>query len=65
MKATLKEWRGYRGISQEALARKVGVTAQTIRNWESRKTEPSVSDLPKLKRALSMRASDSLIVGKE
>lgn len=33
-KYTLKQWRNLRGLSQEDLARKVGVTSRTIANYE-------------------------------
>jgi len=33
------------GMSFEAIASAVGVTAQTIRNWEAGKSEPDASNL--------------------
>ena len=40
----LKEWRKYRGITQERLAKLVGVTVQTIRAWESGRSFPIKGD---------------------
>ena len=40
----LKEWRKYRGITQERLAKLVGVTVQTIRAWESGRSFPVKGD---------------------
>src|SRR5689334_11058142 len=38
------------GLSQEALAAKVGTTANTISRWESGTYKPSLDDLDKLSR---------------
>ena len=36
----LKQARHAAGLSQAALARKLGVTTTTVRNWEHGRTEP-------------------------
>lgn len=46
--ALIKTLRKTKGISQEELARNLGVTLQTIRNWESQKTAPRAENLKKL-----------------
>src|SRR2546428_12470097 len=48
-----KEFRaayGERGISQEALATKMGVATNTISRWETATVRPSIEDLEKLAR---------------
>lgn len=44
----LKEKRAGLGLSQEQLAEKLGVTRQTIANWEKGKTYPDISSVLKL-----------------
>lgn len=49
----IKEFRGAygeEGISQEALAAKMGVAANTISRWETGTYEPTLNDLEKLAR---------------
>ena len=66
MKYTLKQWRMLRGMSQEELAKAIGKKSYiTIYHWEKGNYEPRVSDIEALKKALKLKASDSIIVGKE
>ncbi len=44
----LREGYGGEGVSQEALARQVGTTANTISRWETGTYKPSIEDLEKL-----------------
>ena len=46
----LREGFGGEGISQEALAKRVGTTANTISRWETSTYKPSIADLEKLSR---------------
>ncbi len=49
----IKEFRtayGERGISQEALASKMGVATNTISRWETATVKPTIEDLEKLAR---------------
>src|SRR5947199_7570541 len=49
----IKEFRtayGERGISQEALATKMGVATNTISRWETATVRPTIEDLEKLAR---------------
>ena len=46
----IKEAREAAGLSQEAAGHKLGVTRQTIKNWEDGVTEPSIG----LVRAMAM-----------
>lgn len=48
----LRENFGGEGLSQEALAKAVGTTANTISRWETGTYKPSIEDLEKLSRAL-------------
>jgi len=41
---------GGEGISQEALAKEVGTTANTVSRWETGTYKPSIEDLEKLSR---------------
>ena len=37
----IKEFRGKLGLTQEALARELGISVETVRRWEGGKTQPS------------------------
>ena len=45
---------GEKGISQEALAAKVGVATNTVSRWETATYEPTLDDLERLSRALGV-----------
>src|SRR5271166_3059823 len=45
---------GEKGISQEALADKVGVATNTVSRWETATYEPTLDDLERLSRALGI-----------
>jgi transcriptional regulator with XRE-family HTH domain len=45
----LKHIRSRKGWTQESLARKVGVSLNTVQRWESGKTHPSPLAMEKLK----------------
>ncbi len=44
----LKQLRKHKGISQKQLAKIIGVSIQTVFNWENGFFEPNISDLIKL-----------------
>ncbi|MDO5044571.1 MAG: helix-turn-helix transcriptional regulator [Coriobacteriia bacterium] len=44
----IKTLRKTKGISQEELARNLGVSLQTVRNWESDKAAPRAENIKKL-----------------
>lgn len=48
MQITLKACRINSNMEQEAWAKEIGVTLNTISNWERGKTEPSLSQLRKI-----------------
>jgi len=48
----LRQGYGKTGISQEALAKMIGVATNTISRWETAVYEPTLDDLEKLARAL-------------
>lgn len=50
----LKSWREQAGFSQEVLADRLGVTRQTVINWESGATSPPLSRLVQMAQILSV-----------
>ena len=52
----IREVRQARGMSQVELARLLGVTKQSISNWENDNIQPSIEMLVKLARSLSVSA---------
>ena len=62
LKLTLKQWRRLKDITQEELAERVGKTAVTISKWEQGHTEPKMSDMDNLRKALELKASDSIVL---
>jgi transcriptional regulator with XRE-family HTH domain len=50
----LKRLRRARGLSREELAVKVGIGAQTLKNYETRRTEPTVSMFVRLAQELAV-----------
>lgn len=55
-----KSWREQAGFSQESLANRLGVTRQTVINWESGATSPPVSRLLQMAQILSVPLADML-----
>jgi|WetSurMetagenome_2_1015567.scaffolds.fasta_scaffold1223957_2 putative transcriptional regulator len=49
----IKKYRGHKGISQEQLAREIGVSLNTVHRWESGKTLPSPLAMSKLQEILN------------
>lgn len=58
----LRKIRKIKGFSQNQLAEQVGMTRQTISNFEQNKTSPRLSDLEDFSRALGVRLHDLLSV---
>lgn len=50
----LREWREQAGFSQEVLADRLGVSRQTVINWESGATSPPMSRLVQIAQVLSV-----------
>lgn len=61
MRHFFKEWRKYRGLSQEELADQVGVTASTISQLETYKQGFTDTTLAALASALACEPADLLI----
>ena len=59
----IQELRTSQGLTQKALAEKIGVKNYTIANWEQNRTEPSVKDLKDL--ADFFACSIDYLVGRE
>ena len=56
----LKALRAERGLSQEALAKKVGVSREYIARLETGKHDPPLSTLTKLAKALKVKVTSLL-----
>lgn len=48
----IRQCRGRKGLTQEQLARKIGVSLNTVQRWESGKTTPSPLAMEKLQSLL-------------
>jgi len=59
----LKDIRKREGLSQEALAERVGCNRDTIRRWEKCVCEPSITQAQRLANALNANLSDLLDFG--
>ena len=53
----IAEARELRGWTQEQLAASIGTTQQTIQRWESGQTEPKLSSIKKISKALGITLS--------
>jgi len=58
MEVRLREWRTYRGYSQERLAHEAGVTLRSYQRWEHGQVRPNVEDALRLARVLRCRVED-------
>ena len=54
----LREWRRRRKISQQELADLLGVTRNTVINWEAGKSSPDLEKIPAICEALGIPAGD-------
>ena len=59
----IQELRSNYGLTQKALAEKIGVKNYTVANWEQNRTEPSLKDLKDL--ADFFNCSIDYLVGRE
>jgi transcriptional regulator with XRE-family HTH domain len=59
----LKEWRNKQGLTQQALAQKLGVARATVASWEIGRTEIPYEALKKLKEEFNLDLN-WLIAGK-
>ena len=55
IKLTLKAIRVNMGKSQEEMAKLYGVAKETVSNWETYKTYPSVRDIPNIENATGLK----------
>lgn len=53
-----------KGLSQEKLAEKLGVSSQAVSKWENDASCPDISLLPELARVLEV-TTDELLIGKK
>ena len=61
MKDTIKVWRVRKGLTQEQLAKKMGVSAPTIHYWENGTTMPSGKNLQMLASVFGISADDIIL----
>jgi transcriptional regulator with XRE-family HTH domain len=54
----LKQKRRARGMTQSALARKLGITSSAVSEWERGKNGPAAKLIPKLSRLLNIPADE-------
>ena len=59
----IKAIRNRRNLSAEHVARELGVTRQTVMNWEAGKTEPGVSQIRAMCTLFGVTAEELLEVG--
>ncbi len=62
LKLTLKAIRVNMGKSQEEMAKLYGVTENTLSNWETYRTYPSVKDIPNIERATGLKYDDIIFL---
>lgn len=53
-KERLKELRKYKGLTQKQLSKEICVSEDSIYNWESGRSEPSLVDLINLSKVLNV-----------
>ena len=61
--AQIRELRENFVLSQEALARKLGVAVRTVARWESGTSKPSPLAIEKLSQILEGKHSESILTG--
>lgn len=62
LKLTLKAIRVNMGKSQEEMAKLYGVTENTVSNWETYRTYPSVKDIPNIEKATGLKYDDIIFL---
>lgn len=62
IKLTLKAIRVNMGKRQEEMADLYGVSKDTVSNWETYKTYPSVKDIPNIERATGLKYDDIIFL---
>lgn len=65
MPITLKAARVNKGLTQAQAASLIGVTKDTISNWERNKNFPGVNMIPKIEEAYSVSYSDIIFFKKD
>jgi transcriptional regulator with XRE-family HTH domain len=59
----IAKYRKAKGMTQEALAKEMGVSSQAVSKWETDTSCPDISALPQLCRILNI-TTDALLTGK-
>lgn len=64
-KGTLKQLRQFAGMTRVQLAKAVGKSESTIRNWEIGATQPDANAIVKLEQVLNIKWADVILVQKD
>ena len=56
----IKKYRTARNLSQDEVAKRIGVTRQAISSWENERTEPSINDIELMSRIFECTKSELL-----
>lgn len=62
IKLTLKAIRVNMGKNQDEMAKLYGVTENTVSNWETYRTYPSVRDIPNIEKATGLKYDDIIFL---
>lgn len=62
MKFTIKQWRGIKGITQEQLAQKLGVSKVTIINWERGTHRPHKDRLEEMGELFGVKSKEIQLI---
>lgn len=54
----IKKFRTEKGLTQEEMAEKLGVTRQALSNWETEKTQPDIDTLQKIAQLLEVSVEE-------
>lgn len=62
MKITLKAARVNIGLNQDEAAKRLGISKDTLRNWETGKTVPSISMIPNIEQLYGLSYDDLIFL---
>ena len=62
MKITLKAARVNIGLNQDEAAKRLGISRDTLRNWETGKTVPSISKIPNIEQLYGLSYDDLIFL---
>jgi len=62
LKITLKAARVNIGLNQDEAAKRLGISKDTLRNWETGKTVPSISMIPNIEQLYGLSYDDLIFL---